>query len=98
MRRLGDLWEDGDPYERKFVKDLLLHIADGTSVTDNTWRVAGRLWEKTVQDQIDLQKPWPEVKAMIFLTTITSAAQKLRTPPPPPPPPEPPPYPPYPEE
>lgn len=75
MQRLGDLWDDGGHAERAFVQKLLLHIAGKQPVTDQTWRIAEELWEKAVQDQIDLGTPFPEVKAMYFLTTLMSAGR-----------------------
>ena len=67
MRRLGDLWKDGQHPEERFVEKLLLHVAGKQPVTDQTWRTAEELWEKAVQDQIDLGIPFPEVKAMFSL-------------------------------
>lgn len=79
MRRLGDLWRSDEPAEKMFVQKLLLHIADDQPVNDQTWRAAEKLWEKTVQDQIDLGKPFPEVKAMFFLACLLSARDNIPT-------------------
>ncbi len=73
MRPLSWLWESGDIPEKQFVARLLLHMAHDQPVTDDTWRQAEKLWEKSVQDNIDLGRSWPEVRAIIFLTKLMSA-------------------------
>lgn len=81
MRRLGDLWV-GEDKEKEFVAKLLLHLARGQPVTDQTWRNAESIWEKAFKDQNDQGKPFPEVKAMIFLTLLITAGASLEPVPP----------------
>jgi hypothetical protein len=59
LRRLGDLWTEGNLQEKAFVAKLLLKMAGNGNITNRTWREAEDLWEKTVKDQIDLGKVFP---------------------------------------
>lgn len=72
MRRLGDLWENGDDEERAFVAKLLRKLAYDGFIWQKTWREADEIWQRIVQVFVDLQKPYPEVAAMFLITTWMS--------------------------
>ena len=73
MRRLGDLWAGSNEAEKAFVELLLANMANGNPVTNDTWRIAEKLWQRTVKDMIDLNRPYPENAAMYVLAAVTTA-------------------------
>ena len=73
MRSLGDLYHDGEDAEKAFVAVLLVNLANGKPVTNDTWRVAEELWEGFVSDMLDLGRPKPESAAMYALSVAVSA-------------------------
>jgi hypothetical protein len=77
MRRLGELWQEGNPAERAFVELLLKTLAHDGFVWARTWREGEELWEKTVQLQIDRGKPYPEVAAQFVLTALMTAESDI---------------------
>ena len=77
IRRLGDLLAGPNPAEGAFVQVLLLNMANGNPVTNDTWRIAQKVWEDAVNIQINLGHPNPEVAAMYALTAATTAGADM---------------------
>jgi len=70
VRSLSDLWRDGNPDEKEFVRVFLLAYSRGADVSAKDWRKAERDWRKALRLQDAYGESDPELAAINYLLAI----------------------------